>query len=342
MKKEVRGLNLVRMIAALGIILYHIGMEMSTWEVAVPHKYGFYSANGQYSFIWVTIFFMLSGTVLYWNYEKVEAGKLLKWWGKRLLTIYASFLPIYLICYFNTMIQYYEPFYQEYPLRLLFALTGFNGYFIETMPQYYFIGEWFLFPIVVMYLIYPLLAYCFEKSKLVTSIVITLLFLVTNFAHITIGIDQMVSMSGCLFSFFLGMLICYFYKKLDQWPLWTWIAAMALFITCLYVEVPFVDVAILYRFICVFGYIGIWGLGDIILKLDWLHKIVAFFSSISFEVFLVHHIWVIRLYKGLAYNIIDQVQYFKYLAFLILVVVLEAFMLKLVGDGIKAIVLKKH
>ena len=67
-------------------------------------------------------------------------------------------------------------------------------------------GEWFTAVIIYLYLLFPLLKYLFKKARLITTIVISLIFLVNLKLQILSGCEGWFSISNGLMAFWAGML----------------------------------------------------------------------------------------------------------------------------------------
>ena len=73
-KNRLRGGEIVRAISAVGIVIYHYSCSLSSYNTSkfLPlYKH----ANGQWGYIFVTVFFVLSGAMLYYNNPEIQSYK---------------------------------------------------------------------------------------------------------------------------------------------------------------------------------------------------------------------------------------------------------------------------
>ena len=140
----------IRAICAIGIIAFHVSCYTAPEAVKLLHTY----ANGNWGSIFVGIFFLISGGVLYLNYP--SAANLKSFYYKRWKAIFPMFYVTWLYYYLNAVIAAGTPFYNGSPWTLLLTAVGLDGYLAYRIPGYYIVGEWFLGAIVLLYCLYPL------------------------------------------------------------------------------------------------------------------------------------------------------------------------------------------
>lgn len=158
--------------------------------------------------IGVCLFFMLSGAVLLMTSK--DNIKLKNFYKKRLLKIsipqWISFIISLVAIYtidknilhtnvFGIIISF---------LGLNYCGKPWNHFGIHSTP--WITGEWFTAVIIYLYLLFPLLKYLFKKARLITTIVISLIFLVNLKLQILSGCEGWFSISNGLMAFWTGML----------------------------------------------------------------------------------------------------------------------------------------
>ena len=81
---------------------------------------------------------------------------------KRWKAVYPSFYIAYIML-FIWYIRFNRTFFTgRSPLTLVFTVLGMDGYLAGAVPTWYILGEWFLGAIILCYVLYPLIVYCFK------------------------------------------------------------------------------------------------------------------------------------------------------------------------------------
>ena len=149
-REKVEELDYIRTICAIGKILHHVSCYVSPDAPKLFYTY----ANGWFGALFVNIFFIISGGVLYHNYK--EIGKLTVFYYKRWKSIFPMFYITFLFFFIRNVVISNSFFYNGKPWRLLLSIFGLDGYFAYRFPGYYIVGEWFLGAIVFLYILYPI------------------------------------------------------------------------------------------------------------------------------------------------------------------------------------------
>ena len=236
----------------------------------------------------VSVFFMLSGASLYYNYPKVEISRLKSFYFKRWKSLFPAFLLVWFLNYSLCVLKEHNFFYAAEPKYLLLSLVGMDGYLHHLHPNYYYAGEWFLGAIIVMYLFYPLFTRLFEKKtlRLITTVVIFVAFLwLMRFNPFLI--NKAWNPITCTFTFWCGMLIMEyrdFFKK--NW----WIKAASIIPALILLFVPLGwDTAFMMVIASPFCYLFMDWISSCIFFVPPLKSFVMLASTLSYEIFLVHH-----------------------------------------------------
>ena len=204
-RNNLKSIVFARAICCLGIIVFHYFCHSNY------HSRLFLSTeNSTWGYIYVTCFFSISGIVLYYNYPKNISIK--KFYFKR----WKSIFPIYYLCflyfYQNKVFKYKEFFYNGNWIKLILTLFGIDGYLYYKYKTYYIMGEWFTGAIVIIYCLYPIILYIFNKNKFVIPIFLFFGFVImTKTKYFEISIYN--NLITCISSFYYGMVFIK-YKKL--------------------------------------------------------------------------------------------------------------------------------
>lgn len=176
-------LDIIRIFACLCILIIHFNASVSGWDLYNSFKFpnhlipnnvlgGVYLGD-----LGVGIFFILSGACLQFTSRfvgKLTAQGCFKFWKKRAYSIYPAFwiafvfaTAIHFIWYKGMSMSGWKSF-----LASLLGLDGYLGFMIGKGGGFYQVGEWFLGCIIIIYLLYPVLSYLFEKFPTLLTIVI--------------------------------------------------------------------------------------------------------------------------------------------------------------------------
>ena len=120
-KKSIAAIIFVRACSCLGIVIYHY-FEHANGN----YKTYFRTANSNIGVMFVTLFFNISGTVLYYNYPKVNSIK--KFYYKRWKSLLISYNICIFLFYITISLIRHKLIYQGPWNILLFNLIGLDGY----------------------------------------------------------------------------------------------------------------------------------------------------------------------------------------------------------------------
>ncbi|MBQ9607137.1 MAG: acyltransferase [Lachnospiraceae bacterium] len=305
--------DLIRAVSTVWIVLFHYSYSFVQYAVGGEHIYVMMHANGTWGALFVSLFFMLSGASLYYNWggrlsSFKGTGGVLEFYKKRWLAIFPMFYIAWFVCYimyvisFNWLWGWGGPYY-----KLLLTFFGVDGYFMYRGMDYYTVGEWFLGAIIMLYVLYPLLQWCMKKIPVIATIVITVLFglnvarrLIPAFAvyNAWIQISDNINIITCLMSFWTGMLLIKADRKLADKVFV--IPAVIIGLLIMLLPLP-VSTLILTPILAVCFYIVLMSISVSLDKhrrkwnLKIYDKTVGFFSKYSFAIFLVHHVTVQKM-----------------------------------------------
>lgn len=284
-KQHILGADFVRSISTLGIIAYHFSctiLEYKSGNTMILHHF----ANGSWGALFVTIFFILSGAMLYYNNQNIVDLK--KFYWKRWKGIFPMFYLSYLIMYIPNVIQNKSLFYMGNPPSFLLTILGMDGYFsYRVKPNYYILGEWFLGAIILLYILYPLFLKLMKKTVF-CSVCFVMLYIwqvLTSFFLI----NDYYNLIYCGLSFWMGMLFMKNYRTIEENKKILCAISFMLVFVLIFIKLPVksnfvIHIAGMGMFILLF-----FG-GEIILKRNRsMNLIFSKISMISYAIFLIHH-----------------------------------------------------
>lgn len=291
-KERIRSFDFVRAACTLGIVLNHFAIESHS-EGLQRYLYEFPSGGGSLGYTLVTVFFLISGCLLYLNHREVPDVS--AFYAKRWLSIYPSFYLAYLPAL--ALYRLTNPsFFSDRRLhQLVFTLIGFDGYLAGRFRTWYILGEWFLGAIIICYLVYPLLSKAIERSETGTLVVVSALFLMTMRWNM-LGQHAFRNPFSCVFSFLVGMLICR-HRLYESRPLA--LGGLAVFLL-FYVCPLSVPENIEYHVCGIALFFALNALGGHAMRSSWMAKAIDQVARLSYEVFLVHHLTIIALVRIVA------------------------------------------
>lgn len=188
-KEDLYSLHFLRTLSTISIVIFHFYLIVDMLAIHEP-LWSFFSKFGA---IGVSYFFLLSGAVLFYHYQNREI-KVFDFYKKRM----ANILPYFWVVYVFFAILFYftrhRPFFELEVWRIVFSITGLDGYLSSQIRTYYLIGEWFTGSLMIIYFIFPLLLFFYKKNKY-----LTLLFLVL-LSYVSIKNNQFMQQHSVLWS----------------------------------------------------------------------------------------------------------------------------------------------
>ncbi|MCR5747268.1 MAG: acyltransferase [Lachnospiraceae bacterium] len=332
MRKERRNeFDLIRAVSTIAIVLFHYSFAFVQYLVGGKFIFFMTHANGTWGALFVSLFFMLSGASLYYNWENrldtfTGKGGVLDFYKRRWLAIFPIFFVAWFIGYILQVIYLGGLWnWGGESKKLLLTFFGMDGYFLYRGLNYYTVGEWFLGAIIMLYILYPLLQLCFKKIPVISTAIIVLLFSlnlcrrsIPAFApyNAWVVISDNINIITCLMSFWIGLLLI----KADRRIIRKETAIPAFILACVIIAVPLpVSTLILSPALAVCFYIVLSFISVTLdgyrgkINLNVYDGIVGFFSKYSFAIFLVHHVAVQRwmeIFTGREFTYFLSIVYF--------------------------------
>ena len=172
-KKHYYELDFIRAVCAVIVVCYHFTCALDIFEIQGFQNILYMYPNGRWGEMAVSVFFMLSGAALIYNYggRKLNVTEFYK---KRWLNLFPMFYVMWVLMYVIKASAAQNGLWGGEPKLLLLSLFGMDGYFYYKQPNYHSIGEWFLGAIIFLYILFPLIKKLFERFRWQTSGVLTI------------------------------------------------------------------------------------------------------------------------------------------------------------------------
>lgn len=278
--KEIKAINLIKTICAIGIIIYHFSCHLLNKNFLPFYTY----KNGDWGSVFVTIFFIVSGFLLYNNYsEKID---LKKYYFKRWKAIFPMFYIAYIIFELKNMIIHKSIFFRGSILPYFFTIIGMDGYLVNNFNTYYILGEWFLGIIIILYLIFPILKDLLKKYTYIFLIIIPIIFLIFLDTPIIVQ-NPFWSITSCLFSFSIGMILNRFKDNIINNI--GFFISIVLSIILIFISLN-ISENISNHLLGTTLFITLFIVGNKIMNFKFINIIFKELSKISYAIFLLQHI----------------------------------------------------
>lgn len=204
-KRRLIEIDFARGCCCIGIIIFHFFCH----AVKPKIKFLFITSNADFGFLYVTVFFSISGIVLFNKYSKIKSLKY--FYFRRWKSIFPPFYLSYF--YFSIKTIFYlrktQFIFKCKPSNFIFTFLGLDGFFGYKYCSFYLIGEWFLGAIIIIYFLYPLLIWAMNKKIYPLLIICGYIFILSK-KFFVLRNDR--NLIVCLTSFYFGI-ISLKYKK---------------------------------------------------------------------------------------------------------------------------------
>ena len=313
-KKHEESFDIIRAISAIAIVLSHYSYTFYEYAIheSGPEFLGF--KNGDAGGIFVDIFFMLSGAALLYNHRSLGSLKeVLDFFKKRWLSIFPMFYIAWTVMYIINSLRVGSWFWGGPRRNFLLSAIGMDGYFLHLGMNYYNLGEWFLGGIILLYLLYPLLLFLWNKAKIPSTVLITFIFLFNLRRHYFssapdsnifivfikyynshIVISDNMCLWTCIMNFWTGFILVTlflpFAKKLDlKGSLMAAVPTVLLILPFFLIELP-LNKQESCTILAVLFYMLITFLTPAVILFSVPAKVLSLISKYSYGIFLVHHV----------------------------------------------------
>ena len=309
MKKRLYGLDYLRIAAAIIIYFFHYNINIG--GIFMDCALDDLLATGN---VVMTLFFMISGFALYYNYSDRDFASLKElgsFYKKRIIAIAPLYFASFLCWFFVMGIHMDLPqLLSVLPIGLTMSFNvvlGINGYGFGGYL-------WFLSAMVFCYLMFPLLATIIrqqnKKQRLSTAILFYIIIVSSGLSlHLITG-DVTAAYASCVFrclEFALGMIVCAFFKdgvSLKKFESLAFLGLAAL--TMILRGVFYTLIPVNNQYISDFYLLPMYALlilaGASLKENDLLYKAastkaVQFFSKLTFAIYVSQQ-WVFHFYKA--------------------------------------------
>ena len=327
-KTRISGISFIRMMCCFGVIIFHYYIHSTS-----SYKLFTTTPNGDWGEIFVAVFFMLSGGLLYINHAKIT--NLFRFYKKRFLSIFPAFYLAYAFYYIENILSTGKVFWSGKKIYLLLSFTGLDGYLNYLFPSnYYILGEWFLGALVLLYLLYPLIAYLIDHYNVYFMIGFSLLYIVFLFTQLHFTILPTRNLISCLMSFVIGIYLMKYRRYLFNSKVF--LAALVLFAVSLFIEFPgFVNAAIKLQAISLF--IILRQIGSL-LEHTFLQRGIKGIGNITYEMFLLQHMLIIKFLNIRNYQ--DPIKAFLFFLIVLVMIMIYSKVLNIVASYLKDLIRK--
>lgn len=354
-REKITSFEFIRAICTIGIVLFHYSFNYIEYGISGSHLVFNKYPNGDWGSMFVAMFFMLSGAVLWYNYgEKINVPT---FYFRRWLSIFPMFYLAWIIAYVNKVQGELNGlwFYAGSKRKFIESILGMDGYLFDpyTNINYYQVGEWFLGAILLLYLLFPIFRLLFKKYNRI-GISIRIIFTIVLFIVYTMNlyydwfrIHDGKNLITASMNFWFGMLVMDLYiqirnREKDENRLSYIVMFSGFLLALILLLVPMGMKEIMNSslvgvcMLAVFMYAG---------KYIMNNKIVQFLatkiSKWSFGIFLVHHIILYIFMKQFQGTEIGFIKSCILFLVVMVIIALVGALLSLWGDFVTKIFRKK-
>lgn len=282
-KKIIDQFDLIRAISCIGIVLFHFSVEYGR-----PRFFSDFGSGITYGDIYVTVFFFISGALLFYNYREVT--DLRAFYKKRAIAIFPAFYLAWGVLYLKDVIRYKSWFYKGNPFSLILSLVGMDGYLAYKVNDYYILGEWFIGAIILLYVLFPMIVRMDRKCRGATVALIGFMYISSVWINIS-GMMAFRTLPSCLISFYFGMLFVDYRQMAEKYWLITCMALVVLKI------IPYGNVNLKGHLAGICMACVLYGLGTYLMKYRTVKEIMQCIGGLSYYIFLTHHYVICLLIK---------------------------------------------
>ena len=298
-KERIIGWDVSRIVLALIVVYNHLADKLIT---VYNYDYCFLH-NSPVGLGWGTLsvsaFLILSGAALSKTYPSFDAhNSCIVYYKKRIKSLMYPYWFVWIPCYV---------------IKAIIKKTFFLGGIGETICSFlgigsYFgigigigVGEWFIGALILLYIIFPLVIWVYNKNKWFGSFVIALSYIL-NIINNPFDTPLIRSFVTCLMCFWVGI-VCYKeYSNnrdiFDRIPIWVkCILPLLCVIAIMTFTIP-VSSCILINIcgLCVFVFF--WSIGELIHHIQLQHQnIIIRLGKASYFVFLIQHNIIYVIYS---------------------------------------------
>lgn len=204
-KKNINYFNLMICICMIGIVFDHFNALYLQYNVKFHflNRISLYGNLG-WGGVGTAIFFMISGAVLFYNYED-KSIDLKQFYFNRFIKMCPILYITHLIFFCIASII---------KDNLMYSITIksiFNLIIGKAL-----VGEWFTTVILFCYMIFPILKFLYKRYKILTTIILFTIFIVNQELLLFVCGNKWASYTNGIFEFWLGIILVNCHRKLKK------------------------------------------------------------------------------------------------------------------------------
>ncbi len=333
MKKErIFYLDFIRAFATFIIVLTHYNaMFMPLYGVDNPKGVIVTTSVGNIYIgaFGVSLFLIISGAALMLSYGEKEKFDYKRFFGKRFLTIY----PCFWIAYFLVFLyNFYEA--QTIPQlpkkNIIFSVLGIDGYLsCFGVKVFYFVGEWFLGFIILVYLIFPFIQWLMKKQPVVLAVLVFALYVLT-LVFLKDKPYTNLLITTRLPEILFGM---YFMKYIKKVPWYVALVSLAVIVANSVFKPQFIDGNIQVTYIGICSFLVLVFVSKF-LQFEFVKNVCSVVCKYSYPCFIIHHYLICKM--AAKFDLLHIGTFYSCLLFLacLVAVAVASFLLQTVTDTV--------
>lgn len=285
-------LDWIRAIAAILIVVTHFNNPyLEPTRFFVNRPFGIYIGG-----LGVSLFLIISGAALMYNYGDRESLDLRTFYTKRAKTLYPMFWVAFVVANILLFIRNNGYiFVPRHKITAIFSLFGMDGYAAAFgVGTFYVLGEWFLGFIILFYIVFPLLRVGVNKMPIATVCIVLALYAATVVFFMFYQIPRVPSdilLTTRLPELVFGMIFVKFIKKVPHW-----LAAISFVILALQQLTHVLQGNIAVTIVGIFAFLLLSYIGELVKSFKPLSACTKFISAYSYPIFLVHHVLIMQVF----------------------------------------------
>lgn len=285
-------LDWIRAIAAILIVVTHFNNPyLEPTRFFVNRPFGIYIGG-----LGVSLFLIISGAALMYNYGDRESLDLRTFYTKRAKTLYPMFWVAFVVANILLFIRNNGYiFVPRHKITAIFSLFGMDGYASAFgVGTFYTLGEWFLGFIILFYIVFPLLRVGVNKMPIATVCIVLTLYAATVAFFTFYQIPRVPSdilLTTRLPELVFGMIFVKFIKKVPHW-----LAAVSFVILALQQLTHILKDNIAVTVVGILAFLLLSYIGELVKSFKPLSACTKFISAYSYPIFLVHHVLIMQVF----------------------------------------------
>jgi len=329
-------LDWIRAIAAILIVVTHFNNPyLEPTRFFVNRPFGIYIGG-----LGVSLFLIISGAALMYNYGDRESLDLRTFYTKRAKTLYPMFWVAFVVANILLFIRNNGYiFVPRHKITAIFSLFGMDGYASAFgVGTFYTLGEWFLGFIILFYIVFPLLRVGVNKMPIATVCIVLTLYAATVAFFTFYQIPRVPSdilLTTRLPELVFGMIFVKFIKKVPHW-----LAAVSFVILALQQLTHILKDNIAVTVVGILAFLLLSYIGELVKSFKPLSACTKFISAYSYPIFLVHHVLIMQVFTVIYPAWLNRWQAYglliaEFVVILVLSVMLKRFTNLIVGFASK-------